>query len=48
MQTEREKVLAGQPYDPLDPQLGADRERARALCQAINATREADLTRQQG
>ena len=42
MQTEREKMLGGQPYDPLDPQLVAQRERARDLCQSINATREAD------
>ncbi|HEU0204315.1 MAG TPA: sugar O-acetyltransferase [Burkholderiaceae bacterium] len=42
MQNERERMLAGQPYDPLDPQLVAQRERARNLCQAINVTREAD------
>ena len=35
-------MLAGQPYDPLDPELVALRERARDLCQAINATRESD------
>lgn len=42
MSTEREKMLAGAPYDPLDPELVAGRERARNLCQALNATREAD------
>ena len=42
MQTEREKMLAGEPYDPLDPELARDRERARDLCQALNATRESD------
>ena len=42
MQNERDRMLAGQPYDPLDPQLVSERERARNLCQAINATREAD------
>jgi maltose O-acetyltransferase len=42
MQTEREKMLSGQPYDPLDSQLVAQRERARDLCQSINATREVD------
>ncbi len=41
-QTEREKMLAGQLYDPHDPHLVADRERARNLCQALNATREAE------
>jgi maltose O-acetyltransferase len=38
--TERDKMLAGQMYDPLDPELVAGRERARDLCQALNATRE--------
>ena len=42
MSTERNKMLAGAPYDPLDPELVAGRERARDLCQALNATREAD------
>ena len=37
---EREKMLAGELYDPLDPELTAARERARDLCQALNATRE--------
>jgi maltose O-acetyltransferase len=30
------------PYDPLDPDLCAARDRARDLCQALNATAEAD------
>ena len=38
--TEREKMLAGELYDPFDPELVAGRERARDLCQALNATRE--------
>jgi maltose O-acetyltransferase len=42
MPTEREKMLAGELYDPLDPELAAARERARDLCQALNATRDAD------
>ena len=40
--TQREKMLAGELYDPLDPDLVAGRERARDLCQALNATREAE------
>jgi maltose O-acetyltransferase len=40
--TEFDKMLAGQPYNPMDPQLVAQRTRARDLCQALNATREAD------
>ena len=35
-------MLAGDPYDPLDPELAAARARARDLCQDLNATREAD------
>lgn len=34
--SEREKMLAGQPYDPQDPQLVAARDRARRLCQQLN------------
>ena len=41
MPTEREKMLAGELYDPLDPELSAARDRARDLCQSLNATREA-------
>ena len=40
MRTEREKMLAGDLYDPLDPELVLARNRARDLCQALNATRE--------
>jgi maltose O-acetyltransferase len=40
MTTEREKMLAGELYDPLDPELAAARQRARDLCQALNGTRE--------
>jgi maltose O-acetyltransferase len=41
MRTEREKMLAGELYDPLDPELVRARTRARDLCQDLNATREA-------
>jgi maltose O-acetyltransferase len=44
MPTEREKMLAGELYDPLDKELVAARDRARNLCQDLNATREADHT----
>ncbi|HEY2589274.1 MAG TPA: sugar O-acetyltransferase [Tepidisphaeraceae bacterium] len=40
--TEREKMLAGELYDALDPELVRCRDRARDLCQILNATREAD------
>src|SRR5439155_15573236 len=42
MSSERDKMLAGQLYDPLDPELVRARERARDLCRDLNATREAD------
>jgi maltose O-acetyltransferase len=42
MSTEREKMLAGELYDPLDAELARARHRARDLCQDLNATREAD------
>lgn len=42
MNSERDKMLAGQLYDPNDRELVAGRERARDLCQALNASREGD------
>jgi maltose O-acetyltransferase len=42
MKTEQQKMLAGELYDPLDPALVAARTQARDLCQALNATREAE------
>ena len=44
MRTEREKMLAGELYDPLDPELAEARLRARDLLAVLNATREADET----
>jgi maltose O-acetyltransferase len=38
--TERQKMLAGEMYDPLDAELAAARERARDLSRALNVTRE--------
>lgn len=40
MRTEIEKMLAGELYDALDPELIDARERARDLCQDLNATCE--------
>jgi maltose O-acetyltransferase len=42
MRSEREKMLAGELYDALDPELVAARNRARDLCQVLNASREGD------
>ena len=42
MATEREKMLAGELYDPLDQELVAARKRARDLCHALNSGLNAD------
>jgi len=38
MRTEKEKMLAGEMYDAADPQLSAERQRARDLCRSLNAS----------
>lgn len=43
MKSERQKMLDGELYDPMDAELVAGRERARDLCQDLNATREGDV-----
>src|SRR5688572_2881908 len=40
MKTEKEKMLAGELYDPLDKQLSDDRTKARLLITKLNETRE--------
>ena len=40
MRTEREKMLAGELYEPMDKELVLARDRARDLCMDLNATRE--------
>ncbi|MBS0382540.1 MAG: sugar O-acetyltransferase [Proteobacteria bacterium] len=40
MRTEKDKMLAGELYNPLDPHLSAERRRARLLCQRLNDTRD--------
>jgi maltose O-acetyltransferase len=40
MSAEKQKMLAGELYDPLDPLLCEERQRARDLCQDLNASRE--------
>lgn len=42
MRSEKEKMIAGEFYDPFDAELVQARERARDLCQDLNATREKD------
>lgn len=40
MNTEKEKILAGELYDATDPQLTAERTRCRDLCKRLNDSRE--------
>jgi maltose O-acetyltransferase len=40
MQTEKEKMLAGELYDALDPQLSEERTKARLLLQQLNNSRQ--------
>jgi len=40
MITEKQKMLAGELYDPLDEELSRARARCRDLCQSLTATRE--------
>jgi maltose O-acetyltransferase len=47
MTSQRERMLAGEPYDPQDPELVAARERARLLCARINALSPHDPGRRQ-
>jgi maltose O-acetyltransferase len=42
--SERDKMLAGELYDPFDAELVAARGRARDLCRALNATAESQAT----
>ncbi len=43
MRSEREKMLAGELYNALDPELVTARNRARDLCQALNRSREEEV-----
>jgi maltose O-acetyltransferase len=42
MRSEREKMLAGELYNALDPELATARAKARDLCLALNQSREAE------
>ncbi|MDF9796817.1 maltose O-acetyltransferase [Catalinimonas alkaloidigena] len=43
MKTEKEKMLAGELYDPLDPQLVEERMRTRLLIKELNDSREDEV-----
>ena len=45
VRTEKMKMLAGELYDALDPQLVMERERARDLCHELNLSREREQHR---
>lgn len=47
MKTEKEKMIAGEIYDSSDPQLAADRYRARGLCLEMNRLSPDDKERHQ-
>jgi maltose O-acetyltransferase len=38
MKTEKQKMLSGELYDPLDPELTRERQKAREHCRALNAS----------
>jgi maltose O-acetyltransferase len=42
VKTERDRMLAGEDYDPLDPELDAARRKARELCWRLNQSHEDD------
>jgi maltose O-acetyltransferase len=46
MRTEKQKMLAGEPYDAFDAVLLAERRQAQALCREINALETAALNEQ--
>ncbi|HEX4611446.1 MAG TPA: sugar O-acetyltransferase [Urbifossiella sp.] len=48
MPSEREKMLAGELYDALDPDLVAMRALARDLCWDLNTTRESEPEKRRG
>jgi maltose O-acetyltransferase len=43
MPSEREKMLAGELYDALDPELVTGRAKVRELCAQLNATSDAEM-----
>ena len=46
MGAEKQKMLAGLLYDPSDPELSSERQRARTLCHALNALDPAEAAMQ--
>ncbi|GAB3538422.1 maltose acetyltransferase domain-containing protein [Pontibacter brevis] len=48
MKSEKEKMIAGEMYDPLDKQLVEDRLQARLLLKTLNETREDETSERSG
>jgi maltose O-acetyltransferase len=48
METARQRMIAGELYDPLDPELVAARARARDLCRALNLTSDSEAAARRG
>jgi maltose O-acetyltransferase len=48
MPTELERMLAGELYDPMDPELLRARELARVLCWELNSTLEREAEKRRG
>ncbi len=48
MVTEKEKMLSGEMYDATDPQLTAERRRARDLCKSLNQSHDREQELRQG
>jgi maltose O-acetyltransferase len=42
MRSEKSKMLAGEPYDAMDPELREDRDRAHSLCRDLNWAKAED------
>ena len=47
MKSEKEKMLAGELYDPLDPQLCEERQKCRDLCKLLNDSKENETAERQ-
>ncbi len=47
VKTEKQKMLAGELYDALDPQLCGERQRCRELCRLLNESREDQMEERQ-
>jgi maltose O-acetyltransferase len=48
MKSEKEKMLAGELYDPLDNELASERLRARGICRELNASPPGDAAARSG